>query len=211
MTDHFTQPPEMQTVVPPLLWGCPRTESRPASAVSEPVALSPPVIQSTASHTSHIALPGLQPSRVSLTTLSQRASLVRPSQQALAPLLGADQGRTGRRGRLSAVAATGAVSLLTISGFCGGIALTDVPTASQAQSSESSRAWRALPVAVSALRAASGPDREDRAGSERAPSSRDRVVWVRGHQAIGSELPVRVKWLASFEACAGNKRIYCPS
>ena len=65
-------------------------------------------------------------------------------------------------------------------------------------------------MAVSALRAASGPDREDRAGSERAPSSRDRVVWVRGHQAIGSELSVRVKWLTSFEACAGNKRIYCP-
>ena len=65
-------------------------------------------------------------------------------------------------------------------------------------------------MAVSALRAASGPDREDEAGSERASSSRDRVVWVQGHQLIGSELPVRVKWLASFEACAGNKRIYCP-
>ena len=54
------------------------------------------------------------------------------------------------------------------------------------------------------------PRPRGQAGSERAPSSKDRVVWVRGHQAIGSELPVRVKWLASFEACAGNKRIYCP-
>ena len=30
--------------VRPLLWDCPQTESGPASAVSEPVALSPPVI-----------------------------------------------------------------------------------------------------------------------------------------------------------------------
>ena len=60
----------------PLLWGCPQAESGPANAVSEPVALSPPVIQSTASHTSHTALPGLQPLRVPLTTLSQRASLI---------------------------------------------------------------------------------------------------------------------------------------
>ena len=65
-----------------LLWGCPQTESGPANAVSEPVALSPPVIQSTASHTSHIALPGLQSFRVPLATLGQRASLVRSSRRA---------------------------------------------------------------------------------------------------------------------------------
>ncbi|ESU40224.1 SLP1 protein [Giardia duodenalis] len=37
--------------------------------------------------------------------------------------------------RLSVATATGAASLFTISSFCGGIALTDVPTASQVQSS----------------------------------------------------------------------------
>ena len=60
----------------PLLWDCPQAESGPANAVSEPVTFSPPVIQSTAAHTSHIALPGLQPSRAPLTTLGQRASLI---------------------------------------------------------------------------------------------------------------------------------------
>ena len=71
----------------PLLWGCPQTESGPANAVSEPAALSPPVIQSTASHPSHTALPGLQPSRVPLAPLSQRASLIRSGRRALALLL----------------------------------------------------------------------------------------------------------------------------
>ena len=83
MTDRFTQPLTMQTAVPSFLWGCPRTESEPVSAVSdEPVTFSLPVIQNVTSHISHIALLGLQPSQVALTTLSQRASLIRSSRRA---------------------------------------------------------------------------------------------------------------------------------
>ena len=138
----------------PLLWGCPRTESGPANAVSEPVALSSPVIQSTASHTSHTALPGLQPSRVPLTTLSQRASLISRAGEPLrcsVQIRGAQGcsflGALARGTHLSAITATGAASLLTTSGFCGGIALTGVSTASQVQSSGIVEAWRALSAA----------------------------------------------------------------
>ena len=81
-----------------------------------------------------------------------------------------------RRGPPVAVAATGAVSLSTVSGLCECAIPTDISVALRVQRSRIIEAWRALPVAVSALRAASGPDREDEAGSERAPSSRDRVV-----------------------------------